>query len=117
MANGFTTYFDGLWAHFLDWFGSEEAMVVSEGKTIIDELVPVFKADLLSDGSALLESVAAALATGGTGGIVTAAEGLIPQLAVQGIALSREAATVAVSFISAKINSATATASASGTAS
>ena len=103
MSNSFTAFFENGWSDFLNWFGSAEASVVAEGKTIIDELVPVIKADLLADGSALITAASAGLATGGVGGIVSAAEAIIPAALQQGITLSKEAATTLASFISAKI--------------
>jgi hypothetical protein len=104
MTNGIVTFFEGKYAEFINWLGSAEAAVIAEGKTIIDELVPVIKQDLLADGTAAFTAVTTALASGtGIGALVTAAEALLPVLASQGITLSKEAATVLVAFLSTKL--------------
>lgn len=97
------TFFTNGWADFLNWFGAAEATVVAEGKVIIDELVPVIKADLLTDGSELLTTTTAAIASGtGVAGIAAGATALIPVLAKQGIQLSEAGATVLAAFIASK---------------
>ena len=103
--NAIFTFFKAGWADFLNWFGKAEAVVVSNAKTIIDELAPIFEKDLLADGSALLTGVTAAITSGGNpvAGIVAGAEALLPVLTSQGISLSQQAAVTLSAMISAKL--------------
>lgn len=108
--NAIFTYFKNGWADFLNWFGKIEAVVVSNAKSIIDELAPVFEKDLLADGSALLTGVTTAIVAGGNpvAGIVAGAEALLPVLTQQGISLSQQAAVTLSAMISAKLAAASA---------
>lgn len=110
-------YFKGLWTKFLDWFGAAEAAVVAEGKTIIDELVPVVEKDLLADGSKGAIAVGEALATGASplAAITAVAPVIIADALSQGLQLSEQAAATAGAFLVAKAQAATAS-STSGSA-
>ncbi len=106
--NAIFIFFKNGWAGFLNWFGTSAAVVVSNAKSIIDELSPVFEKDLLADGSALLTGITTAITTGGDpiAGIVAGAESLLPVLASQGVSLSQEAAVTLSAMVSAKISAA-----------
>lgn len=119
--NKIFTFFKNGWADFLNWFGKGCAVVVSNAKSIIEELAPIFEKDLLADGSQLLVATTTAItaAADPVAGIVAGAEALLPILVTQGISLSKEAAVTLSAMVSAKIAAATAavnTGSASGTA-
>lgn len=98
------TYFSSKWTLFLDWFTSAKAAVVAEGKTIIDELEPIVKADILADGSTALLIVGEALVTGTDplAAIALAATTVWKEGLAQGIDISKAASTTAGAFLVAK---------------
>lgn len=98
------TFFANSWHNFLDWFTSAEAEVVQEAKTIIDELVPLVRAKLFEDGSALLINVAKGLASGKDPlvAITEAATDVWKTVKEQGSDISKAASTAAGAILVAK---------------
>ena len=98
------TFFSNNWHNFLNWFTAEEAEVVSDAKTIIDQLVPVVKADILSDAGTAIATVGAALLAG-TDPLIAIQDAAVvvwKEAALQGINISKAASTAAGAILVAK---------------